>query len=105
MSHQEALLEKVYDELTKVRHLLEIIAKDELQKDLERVVTTKERRMIWTLCDGLTSTDEIAQKIGVSQRTVQLVIKELLEADLVIMEKWGRPKRMFEYVPSAWRMK
>jgi len=103
MSQQE-LLEKVYEELTKVRHLLEILAKDELQRELERVATTKERRMIWTLCDGLTTTDEIAQKIGISQRAVQIVVKELVEADLITVEMRGRPKRVFEYVPSTWRI-
>lgn len=97
-------MEKIYEELTKVRHLLEILAKNELQKALEHVVTTKERRMMWALCDGLTTTDEIARKTGVSQRAVQIVVKELLKADLITVETRGRPKRMFEYIPSTWRV-
>ncbi len=101
---EHELLENVYEELTKIRHLLEIIAKNEIEKELGQVFKTRERRIIWALCDGLTTTDEIAQKIGVSQRAVQLVVKELLETGRITLEKRGCPKRMFEYVPSTWKV-
>lgn len=104
MTYQQEVLEKVYDELTKVRHLLEIIVRDELKRELEAIATTKERRMVWTLCDGVSSTDEIARKAGISQRAVQVFVKELLEADLIMLEKRGYPRRKFDYVPSDWRV-
>lgn len=103
MSNSQETLEKLYYELLKVRHLLEIIVKDELKKELESIATTKERKRVWTFCDGVSSTEEIAQKASISQRAVQVFIKELLAADLITLEKRGYPKRKFDYVPSDWR--
>lgn len=89
-------------ELSKIRQLLEILARGALKAELERVATTANRKRIWALCNGLLSTEEIAQKANVSQRTVQIFVKELQEADLVIIERRGYPKRRFDYIPSDW---
>jgi len=97
-------LEQILAELTLIRSLLERISKDTLRHDLESVATTKERRAIWTNLDGLQSTDEVSQKTGVSQRAVQIFVRELLESDLISMERRGYPKRRFDYVPSSWRL-
>lgn len=103
-SKEQHLLEKVYDELKTVRHLLEISMRNDLRKDIELVATTVERRKIYTLIDGFSSTEDIAQKTGVTQRAVQLMIKDLLDAGLVTMERRGCPKRTFDYVPPEWRV-
>jgi predicted transcriptional regulator len=54
--------------------------------------------------DGFSSTEQIAQRAGVSQRSVQLLVKELVDAGLVVMERRGYPKRVFDYIPSEWRV-
>lgn len=104
MSEEQKLLEKLLEEMARVRHLLEIMVRDELKKSLEQIVTTEDRRKTYTLLDGLSSTEEIAQKAGVSQRAVQLLVKELIEAGLVSLEKRGYPRRTFDYVPQEWRI-
>jgi DNA-binding transcriptional ArsR family regulator len=104
MSEQQNILEMVYNELVNVRYLLEIAIRGELKKEIERVVTTDERRKIYVLLDGFSSTEQIAQKAGVSQRSVQLLVKELVDAGLVVIEKRGYPKRVFDYIPSEWRV-
>ena len=104
MSEQQNILEMVYNELVNVRHLLEIAIRGELKKEIERVVTTDERRRIYVLLDGFSSTEQIAQRAGVSQRSVQLLVKELVDAGLVVMERRGYPKRVFDYIPSEWRV-
>lgn len=102
MSYPQEILEKVYEELLKVRHLLEIAVRDELKRELEAIATSKERRTVWTLCDGVSSTSEIAKKAGISQRAVQVFIRDLLTADLITLEKRGYPRRKFDYIPSDW---
>lgn len=97
--------EEIYKELVKIRSLLERLAKKELKEDLESVASTNERKIIWSLCDGLNNTSEIASKTRVSQRAVQLFIKELAEKDLIIVEERGRPKRKYDYIPSDWQIK
>ena len=98
------MLEELHGEMVKVRHLLEIMVRDQLKKSLEQSVTTEERRKIYALMDGISGTDAIAQKAGVSQRSVQLLVKELLDAGLVSLEKRGYPRRTFDYIPSEWRI-
>ena len=98
----EKTLISLYDEIVKIRQLLEISFKENLRKELEKVLTTKERRMVWTLSDGFTDTKTIAEKTKISQRAVQGTLKELQDAELIVVEKRGFPKRKFDYVPSDW---
>jgi len=103
MTSEEVVI-KILEEVSKIRQLMEVIARKTLKEDLERVATTPERRRIWALCDGSLSTEEIARKAGVTQRTVQRFVKELRRLDLISIEKRGYPKRKFDYVPSDWEV-
>ena len=100
----EEIIMEVLDELSKIRQLLEILTEDALRKKLEKVATTKERKKMWSLFDGTLSTEEIAKKVNVTQRAVQIFIKELKEMDLVSIEKRGYPKRRFDYIPADWKI-
>lgn len=99
----EKMVISLYDEVVKIRQLLEITLKDNLRKELERILTTEERRLIWALSDGFTDTKTIAKEAGLSRRAVQLTLKRLQEADLVTVRKRGFPKRQFDYVPAEWK--
>lgn len=90
------------EEVSKIRQLLEMLTRNVLKEELERIATTEERKRIWALCDGLRSTEEIAKEVGVTPRTVQRFVKELREADLITVEKRGYPKRRFDYIPADW---
>ncbi len=75
------------------------------KRELEGIATTPDRKKIWALFDGITSTDEIASKTNITQRTVQIFVKELIESNLIVVEKRGYPKRRFDYVPSDWKVR
>jgi len=77
--------------------------KDGLRKELERVLTTNQRKMVWSLSDGFTDTKTIAKNVGISRRAVQITVRELQEAELLVVERRGFPKRKFDYVPSGWK--
>jgi len=98
----QEMLMNIYDEIVKMRQLLEMTVKDKLEKELEKILTTKERKMVWALSDGFTDTKTIAKKAGISRRAVQVTLKDLQTADLVVVERRGYPKRKFDHVPSAW---
>ncbi|RLG90230.1 MAG: hypothetical protein DRO36_06455 [Candidatus Hecatellales archaeon] len=98
----EKSMQVLLDEISKIRQLLEILTRNALKEELEKIATTDERKRIWALCNGLRSTEEIAKKVGVTSRTVQRFVKELRKADLVTIEKRGYPKRRFDYIPSDW---
>lgn len=99
----EKTLMSLYEEIIKIRQLLEISVKDNLRKELERILTTKERKMVWALSDGFMDTQAIAEKAGISQRAVQIIVKDLQNADFLVIERRGFPKRKFDYVPPEWR--
>lgn len=101
----EKMLINLYEEIVKIRQLLEIALKDNLKKELERILTTNERKMVWALSDGFTDTSTIARRTGISARAVQITVKELLDAELLVVEKRGFPRRQFDYVPSKWAPK
>jgi hypothetical protein len=103
-SETSEMQEKIFEELVKIRDLLERIAREDLKRELEEVATTTERRKVWSLLDGVSGTDEIALKAGVSQRAVQIFVKDLMDADLITLEKRGYPKRKFDFVPSNWKV-
>jgi len=94
--------QKIYEELVKIRILLERLARNDLRRDLESIATTYERKMIWALCNGANSTSDIASRVGISQRAVQIFINELQSKDLVDVRRRGYPKRKFNYIPSSW---
>jgi len=99
----EEILLKILEEISKIRQLVEILAIDALKRDLEKVATTNERKKIWALCNGSLSTEEIAKKVNVTTRAVQIFVKELQKLDLIEFERRGYPKRKVDYVPPEWR--
>jgi DNA-binding transcriptional ArsR family regulator len=96
----EKILVGLYDEIVKIRQLLEIIARENLGKELENILTTRERKMVWALSDGLTDTKTIAERAEVSQRAVQITLKGLQNAGFLTVERRGFPKRRFDYIVS-----
>ena len=92
---------QLFEEITKIRQLLEILAKDKLKKEIESVATTFERKKCWNLMDGNNNTNEIAEKVNISQRAVQRFIKELQEKDLVITIKRAFYKRKYDFLFPA----
>ena len=89
---------KLFEEITTIRQLLEILAKDGIIKEVEKVASTKERKMAWNLLDSEFSTSEIADRVDISQRAVSEFIKDLRENGLVLSLKRGYYKRKFDYL-------
>jgi len=89
---------KLYEEITTIRQLVEILAKDNIIKEIEKIASTKERKKAWNLLDSELSTSEIADRIKISQRAVYDFIKDLRESGLVTSLKRGYYKRKFDYL-------
>jgi len=98
-------LEHISEQLGEIRHLLLIMARDSITKDLDDIITTNEKRKVWAYCDGLNSTTEISQKADISMRYVQAIVKELQNSNLVSIEKRGIPKRVFDFIPKTWGLR
>ncbi|MHA1828349.1 MAG: hypothetical protein ACTSX6_06845 [Candidatus Heimdallarchaeaceae archaeon] len=91
-----------YEEIVKMRELLQILASDQIKEKVSKIATTKERKRIWALSDGYNNTSDIASKVNVSVRAVQIFLKEMQDAGLITTEKRGYPRRAFDFVPAEW---
>ena len=94
----------LYDEVLKIRQLLEMLSRGVLREELEKTATTEQRRRIWTLLNGARRTEEVAHVVGVSQRAVQAFVSDLERADLIMTRRRGYPRRRFDYTPSNWNL-
>lgn len=91
---------KLYEEITTIRQLVEILAKDNIIKEIEKFASTDGRKKSWNLLDGKLSTSEVAERVELTQRSVNDFIKDLRENGLVISLKRGYYKRKFDYLMS-----
>lgn len=98
----EKTLQNLYEEIVKIRKLLEVMLSESLKEELEKIATTAQRRRMWALFDGTVSTEEIARRVGVTQRAVQIAAREFQAKDWVFTERRGYPKRRLDYIPSDW---
>ena len=105
MAHSEKLLERILVELVEIKQLLILNSREALKRELNEIASTDERKRIWGLLDGLTPTIEIAKKVGMSARAVQIFVSQLEEKELMITEKRGYPKRRMDYIPSDWQLR
>jgi len=73
----EKSIQMLLDELSKIRQLLEILTRNTLKEELEKIATMDERKRIWA-------------------------IKKLRKVALITTEKRDYPKRRFDFIPSDW---
>lgn len=98
----EKTLQNLFGEIVKIRKLLEVMLSESLKEELEKIATTAERRRMWALFDGTLSTEEIARRVGVTQRAVQIAAREFQAKDWILIKRRGYPERRFDYIPSDW---
>lgn len=97
-------LDQILEELSLLRTLLEFYVKPTIIEEIMDIATTLERKKIWALLDGKSSTEDLANECHITQRAVQIFIKELSERKLVNLNKRGYPKRRFDVIPDHWRI-
>jgi Fic family protein len=93
------------------RHLQDIaryaklIASWVAMRQVEKLVSTNERKAIWYLCSGNLTREQIAKKSGISLRTVTTFIDMLKTYGLVEEEKdkGGHAQRVIDYCPPEWK--
>jgi len=92
----------VINELRKISKLLTFAYSDKKESELEKIVTTDERKVFWVLIDGHRNSDEISEISGASARSVQRFQKLAQEAGLINNPKRKPASKIFDYVPPAW---
>jgi hypothetical protein len=97
------VLEKIREDLATIKVYQKFLAKDNIEATLNKVASTPDRQQMWRLADGTLSNDQIADKVGVTLRTVQYFVEDAEKAELLTTIKRGYPKRIVELVPAEWK--
>jgi len=97
------LLKRISEDIAVIKRYARFQASSEISSILKVVAKTPERQEMWRLADGTHSNEHIAKRIGVTLRSVQYFVQEAEEAELIIMEKRGYPKRIANLIPLEWK--
>jgi predicted transcriptional regulator len=96
---------KLEESLFEMMKYLKLIAGSVVEQQAKKLVSTKDRQVIWVLCDGELNREEIASKSKIKKRTVDNFIDECKSLGLIEeeQEKGGHPKRVLDYIDVGWK--
>lgn len=98
MSENELILK----ELKAIKKILLLVNSKQIEQEIEKIASTKERKCMWVLMDGKRTLKEIAGIIEVTVRAVQLFSSQAYAAGLIEYERGKPPIRLLDYVPPSW---
>jgi hypothetical protein len=92
------------NDLSELAKLTRIIATPIAIEQIEKLVSTDDRKAIWVLCSGKLTRKQIASKTNIPERTVSHFIDECKTFGVLDeeKEKGGHPKPVIDYIPSGW---
>jgi hypothetical protein len=97
------ILRKIQENLDEIKVYQRIGARSAVEAILKNVASSPERQQMWRLADGTLSNDMIADRVGVTLRTVQYFVEDADKNDLLTMAKRGYPKRVVDIIPADWK--
>jgi DNA-binding MarR family transcriptional regulator len=98
MMSTEAMLR----ELKKISKILTLTNASSLEKELEKIASTNDRKKMWVLIDGNRRQKEIAVDAGVTQAAVSYFLSAAVAAELIEYPRGEPPRRIVDYVPPSW---
>ncbi len=82
--------EDVGKKLDQIISLLKLLASDKILEKRRTLLSTPKKQNIYDLCDGQTEMGEIASKANVSGEYVRLTIRDLEDAQFIVVKMDGR---------------
>lgn len=92
----------VLKELRTITRVLLFANSTPVEKELEKIASTDERKKIWVLIDGRRLPKDIANDGKVGERTVNYFLSAASAARIVEYSKGKPPVRTLDYVPPSW---
>ena len=94
--------ETMLRELKKISKILTLANASSLEKELEKIASTNDRKKMWVLIDGKRRQREIATDAGVTQAAVSYFLSAATAAELIEYPRGEPPRRVIDYVPPTW---
>ena len=89
-------------ELKKISKILLLSNAPLIEKELEKIASTSDRKKMWLLIDGIRTSKDIANQTGVSVRAVQYFLSAVQSTEFIGYSKTSVPFKMLDYVPPSW---
>jgi hypothetical protein len=90
------------EELKNISRILTLANSEKLEVELSKYATTDDRKRIWVLINGKSTTKDIVSTLGLTRRAVEMFLKSLEIAEF-IDSPWGKPpKKRLNFVPASW---
>jgi hypothetical protein len=94
--------EDVFRELRKISKVLTLSNAPAIEKELNKIASTKERKRMWIYLDGKRMQKDIADKAKVTPQAVGQFLNAGVPLELIEYEKGKPPRRLLDYVPPEW---
>jgi hypothetical protein len=94
--------DEILRELKKISKILLLSNAPLIEKELERIASTIDRKKMWLLIDGIRTPKDIADQTGVSTRAVQYFLSAAQVAEFIGRSKTSVPYKLLDYVPPSW---
>lgn len=94
--------DQILQELKKISKILLLSNAPLIEKELEKIASSAERKKMWILIDGIRTPKDIADQIGVSARAVQYFMSAAQQAEFLGRSKNSVPYKILDYIPSSW---
>lgn len=89
-------------ELRKISKIPLLANSTSVERELEKVVSTEDKKRMWVLIDGKRMPKDIANDGKVSERAVNYFLTAASAAEVVDYTKGKPPRRTLDYIPPAW---
>lgn len=93
---------EVLKELRNISKLLLLANSASVQKELDKVASTDDKKKMWVLMDGKRMPKDIANDAKVGERSVNYFLAAATAAEIVEYTKGKPPHRSVNYVPPSW---
>lgn len=97
------ILRQIQENLDEIKLYQRIAVRSAVGNILKGVASSPERQQMWRLADGTLNNDQIAERVGVTLRTVQYFVEDAEKNDLLTKAKRGYPKRVVDIIPADWK--
>lgn len=94
-------LSQIEKEISIIKGIFVVSNYDSIVNNLQKVFTTKDRKLMWIYLDGKKTQYDIAKLVGKTQAAVSLFISHGKEFGL-IDDSEGQAKKTINIIPSSW---
>ena len=94
-------LDKILSELSIIKASLMVSNYDIIEQNLDKIITTDDRKLMWIHLDGKKTQDEIAKLVGKTQAAVSYFISWGKNFGL-IDDNNSQARRTIDIIPKSW---